>query len=401
MPDNPPREIALGVSGGIGAAKVPELVRLLVKADIGVHVILTKNAESFVTPMTLQVLSGRPVIREMYDLSTGADIEHIALGRNIALLAVAPATASLLARFAHGLALDFLATFYLAAACPVLVAPSMNTRMLLHPATRENLALLRSRGVRILEPDAGALACGEEGAGRLPEPSRIAEEILRQLDLRAFWARQTVLVTAGPTREYLDPARVVTNPSTGKMGFAVAEEAVLRGARTVLVSGPSALPDPWGAEMIRVETTEEMHRAVLEALPRATVVIKAAAPADFRPAHPSREKAPKGSLPATLELEPTVDILSEIGRRKEGRFLVGFSAGTGDLLEQARTKMRQKSLDLVVANAVGGADAGFGADTNRVLLVAPEGEEALPLLSKREVAVRLLDRIERELARTS
>jgi len=400
MPDKPVREIALGVSGGIGAYKAPELVRLLVKADVGVHVILTRNAENFVTPMTLQVLSGRPVIRDLYDLSGGGDVEHIALSRRIGLLAVAPATASVLARFAHGLALDFLSTFFLAVECPVLVAPSMNTRMLLHPATRENLAILRARGVRVMEPGVGALACGEEGSGRLPEPEEIFEEIVRQMGRREFWTRQTVLVTAGPTREYLDPARVISNPSTGKMGYAVAEEAVLRGARVILVSGPSMLSDPWGAEVVRVETTEEMRRAVLEALPGVTVVVKAAAPADFRPRHPSPEKGPKGDLPSSLAIEPTPDILAEIGSRKEGRYLVGFTAATTNLLEAARTKLREKHLDLVVANEIGKPDAGFGSNTNRVVLVAPDGAaEPLPLLSKREVAVRLLDRIEADRAK--
>ncbi len=401
MPDRPVREIALGVSGGIGAYKVPELVRLLVKADVGVHVILTRNAEYFVTPMTLQVLSGRPVIRDLFELSGRADVEHIELSRRIGLLAVAPATASVLSRFAHGLALDFLSTFYLAVECPVLVAPSMNTRMLLHPATGENLAILRSRGVRVMEPAAGALACGEEGSGRLPEPKEIFQEIVRHLDRREFWTRQTVLVTAGPTREYLDPARVITNPSTGKMGFAVAEEAALRGAKVRLISGPSMLPDPWGAEVVRVETTEEMRRAVLEALPGSTVVVKAAAPADFRPSRPSPEKGPKGEMPAAVAIEPTPDILAEIGPRKEGRYLVGFTAATADLLVNARAKMRQKHLDLVVANEIGKPGAGFGSDTNRAVLVAPDGtEESLPLLSKREVAARLLDRIEADRMKT-
>ncbi len=402
MPDKPGREIALGVSGGIGAYKVPELVRLLVKEEIGVQVILTRNAESFVTPLTLQVLSGRPVIRDLYDLASGADVEHIALARRIGLLAVAPATASLLARFAHGYAPDFLSTFFLAVSCPVLVAPSMNTRMLLHPATQENLALLRGRGVRVIEPGVGSLACGEEGAGRLPDPSELLREILRSLDRREFWLRQTVLVTAGPTREYVDPARVITNPSTGKMGYAVAEEAALRGARVILVSGPSTLPDPWGAEVTRVETTDEMREAVLAALSRCTIVVKAAAPADFRPAFPSREKAPKSSLPASLSLEPTPDILAEIGRRKEGRFLVGFAAATSDLLESARTKLKEKGLDLVVGNEVGRPGSGFSSETNRAILVGADGSaESLPLLTKREVAARLLDRIETERMKSS
>jgi len=394
MPDRPPREIALGISGGIGAYKTPELVRELVRSRVKVTAILTHNAEAFVTPLTLQTLTGEPVIRGLYDLSGGADVEHIALSRRIGLLAVAPATAATLARFAQGLAQDFLSTFFLAVPCPVLVAPSMNTRMWLHPATQANLALLRSRGVRVLEPDVGELACGEIGSGRLPEPRAIASEILKLLDRRDSWSQETVLVTAGPTREYLDPARVLTNPSTGRMGYAVAEEALLRGAKVILVSGPSALVEPWGAEMIRVETTEEMRKAVMEALPRSTWVIKAAAPADFRPRHPSAEKSAKASL-SRLDLEATPDILAEIARCKNGQKVVGFSAGTTDYLEAARLKLEEKKLDLVVANRVDESDAGFGAPTNRVVLLGADGsQEALPLLSKREVAARLLDRLE-------
>jgi len=249
----------------------------------------------------------------------------------------------------------------------------------------------------VLEPETGSLACGEEGIGRLPDPEKIVSEILRLLGRREFWSRQTVLVTAGPTREFLDPMRILTNPSTGKMGYAVAEEAAMRGAHVILVSGPSALPEPWGATVIRVEATEEMRRAVLEALPRATIVIKAAAPADFRPAEPSREKTPKGRL--SLALEPTPDILAEIGARKEGRYLVGFAAETGEIRARALAKLREKNLDLVVANEVGRPDSGFASETNQVMFLSARGEEeSLPLLSKREVAARLLDRIEATLA---
>jgi phosphopantothenoylcysteine decarboxylase/phosphopantothenate--cysteine ligase len=394
MSDRSRREIALGISGGIGAYKAPELVRELVRSGVKVTAILTPNAEAFVTPLTLQTLTGEPVIRGLYDLSAGTDVEHIALSRRIGLLAVAPATAATLARFATGLAQDFLSTFFLAVPCPVLVAPSMNTRMWLHPATQANLTVLRNRGVRVLEPGVGELACGETGSGRLPEPREIATEILRILEHRESWSGETLLVTAGPTREYLDPARVLTNPSTGRMGYAVAEEALLRGAKVILVSGPSALNEPWGAEVIRVETTEEMRAAVMQALPRSTWVIKAAAPADFRPRDPSREKSPKETL-SRLDLEATPDILSEIARRKNGQRVVGFCAGSADYLEAARRKMQEKGLDLVVANRVDEPGAGFGAPTNRVVMLAADGsQEALPLLSKREVAARLLDRLE-------
>ena len=394
MSDKPQREIALGISGGIGAYKAPELVRELVRSGVRVTAILTRNAEAFVTPLTLQTLTGEPVIRDLYDLSGSTDVEHIALSRRIGLLAVAPATAATLARFAQGLAQDFLSTFFLAVPCPVLVAPSMNTRMWQHPATQANLALLRGRGVRVMEPGVGELACGEIGSGRLPEPREISSEILRLLDRRESWLGETVLVTAGPTREYLDPARVLTNPSTGRMGYAVAEEALLRGAKVILVSGPTALNEPWGAEVVRVETTEQMHSAVMEALPRATWVIKAAAPADFRPRRPSREKSPKDSF-SRLDLEPTPDILSEISRRKNGQKVVGFSAGTSDYLEAARRKLEEKGLDLVVANRVDEPGAGFGAPTNRVVILGADGsQEALPLLTKREVAERLFDRLE-------
>ena len=391
MKDKGAREIALGVTGGIAAYKAAEVVRLLARAAVGVTVILTRNAESFITPLTLQALSGRRVIRDMHDLSEGGDIEHITLSRNIGLLAVVPATASTLARFAQGFSEDFLSAFFLAVSCPVLVAPSMNSRMYRHPATQQNLAVLRGRGVRVLEPDTGSLACGEEGIGRLPDPEKIVSEILRILGRREFWSRQTVLVTAGPTREFLDPMRILTNPSTGRMGYAVAEEAAIRGAGVILVSGPSALPEPWGAKMIRVEATEEMRarRLKREAAEEA--------PADFRPVESSREKTPKGSL--SLALEPTPDILAEIGARKEGRYLVGFAAETGEIRARALAKLREKNLDLVVANQVGRPDSGFASETNQVTFLSARGEEeSLPLLSKREVAVRLLDRIEATIA---
>jgi phosphopantothenoylcysteine decarboxylase / phosphopantothenate---cysteine ligase len=394
MSDRPAREIALGISGGIGAYKTPELVRELVRSGVTVTAILTKNAEAFVTPLTLQTLTGRPVIRDLYDLASGADVEHIALSRRIGLLAVAPATAATLSRFAQGLASDFLSTFFLAVPCPVLVAPSMNTRMLNHPATQANLALLRSRGVRVMEPASGELACGEQGSGRLPEPRDLAAEIVRLLDRRDSWSGETVLVTAGPTREHLDPARVLTNPSSGRMGYAVAEEAARRGARVVLIAGPTELPDPWGVEVVRVESTEAMRDAVLQALSRATLVIKAAAPADFRPVQRSDQKSPKQAI-TRLELEPTPDILSEIARIKNGQRVVGFCAGTADYREAARRKMKEKHLDLVVANRVDEPGSGFGTETNRVVFLSADGsEEELPLLSKREVAARLLDRIE-------
>lgn len=394
MSNKPGREIALGITGGIGAYKTPELIRLLLRQQVQVTALLTRNAEAFVTPLTLQTVTGRPVIRDLYDLAAGGDVEHIALSRRIGLLVVAPATAATLARFAHGLSEDFLSTFYLAVPCPVLMAPSMNTRMLQHPATQANLALLRERGVRLLEPGVGELACGEQGSGRLPELGDIVQEVLRLLDRRDAWADETVLVTAGPTREYLDPARVLTNPSSGRMGYAVAEEAQRRGARVILVSGPTALPTPWGVECIRVETTEAMRCAVLEALPRSTLVIKAAAPADFRPVRSGKEKAPKASL-SRLELEPTPDILSEVSRQKNGRFVVGFAAGTADFLDSARRKLSDKQLDLVVANRIDEPGSGFESQTNRVVFLGADGEaETLGLMSKREVAIRLLDRIE-------
>jgi phosphopantothenoylcysteine decarboxylase / phosphopantothenate---cysteine ligase len=387
-------EIALGISGGIGAYKTPELVRALVHAGVGVTAILTKNAEAFVTPLTLQTVTGRLVIRDLYDLSAGGDVEHIDLARRISVLAVAPATAATLARFAHGLAQDFLSTFFLAVTCPVLVAPSMNTRMLEHPATRDNLSLLRSRGVQVLEPGSGELACGEVGRGRLPDIALLVREIVRLTERRQSWAGETVLVTAGPTREYLDPARVLTNPSSGRMGYAVAEEALSRGATVLLVSGPSALPAPAGAELIRVETTEQMRVAVLEALPRATVVVKAAAPADFRPTRVSSEKAPKAQH-LRLDLEPTPDILAEIAQKRNGQVVVGFSTGTGDYREAARRKLREKHLDLVLANPIDRPGAGFGSETNEGAMIAADGvEEDLPSLSKREMAGRLLDRVE-------
>ena len=401
------KKIVLGVTGCIGAYKAAEIVRGLKKNGFSVQVILTASAREFVTPLTMETLSEEPVICELFGQNREEGIRHISLTEECQLLLIAPATANILAKLAYGLADDFLSTFALANRAPVLIAPAMNTEMLSHPAVQQNVATLRERGVEFIEPGEGWLACGWLGKGRLAEPEEVVERVKAKLTsqgkkkpdaagLGARMAGETVLVSAGPTREPIDPVRVLTNPSSGKMGYRVAEAARDRGARVILVSGPTALADPSGVEVIRVETAEEMKIAMLSKLDDASVVVMAAAVADYRPERQEKTKIKKTSAPQTLKLVRTDDILMEIGRRRTPRqTLVGFAAETEDLEARARKKLSEKKLDLVVANDVTRNGAGFGGDTNQVILLSKEGKaEELPLLSKREVAERILDRIE-------
>lgn len=391
--------IALGVTGGVAAYKAAELVRRLQQERLEVQVVMTRAAREFITPLTFAALTGQKVITEMFGEGSGAPanvesaIEHIAVAQRIELLLVAPATADLLAKFAHGVADDFLTTLYLATKAPVVVAPAMNVNMWEHPATQENLARLRARGVRVVEPDEGYLACGMTGPGRLAGIEAIARVVCETLGIRHDLDGETVLVTAGPTCEDLDPVRCLTNRSSGKMGYALAEAARRRGARVVLVSGPTALEPPAGVERVAVRTTAEMRRAVLDRLGEATIVLKAAAVADYRPAAPAKEKIRrKGAM--TLELQPTEDILAEVAAAKGSRVVVGFAAETGPVAESARAKLAAKKLDLVVANDVGQDGAGFEADTNIVTLFTRDGREVpLPKMSKLDVAHRVLDEV--------
>ncbi|HYB13494.1 MAG TPA: bifunctional phosphopantothenoylcysteine decarboxylase/phosphopantothenate--cysteine ligase CoaBC [Myxococcota bacterium] len=391
--------VLLVVAGGIAAYKVPELVRALVKGGHSVRCALTANAERFVSPLVLSTLSGARVRSSLFDPSEEAEIDHIALADWAQLVIVAPATAHLLARMAHGLADDLASTLLLATRAPLLVAPAMNVNMWRHPATQRNVALLQERGVRFLGPESGALACGWEGEGRMSEPSAIAA--VAELSLRPpTLAGEVVLVTAAGTREPIDPVRAITNRSSGKMGFAIAMEAARRGAEVALVAGPTPLATPIGVRRVDVETAREMQQAVQQELGRASVVIMTAAVSDFRVARPADRKIRKEDLPPdsgfSLELVRNPDILKEIGQAKKDRIVVGFAAESHDLIESARRKLASKHCDLMVANDIARAGSGFDVDANAVVFVWPGGGvEELPLLPKLEVAARLLDHVEK------
>jgi phosphopantothenoylcysteine decarboxylase/phosphopantothenate--cysteine ligase len=394
--------IALGVSGGVAAYKAAELVRRLQQEKFEVEVVMTRAAREFITPLTFAALTGRKVITEMFGedadgpANVESAIEHIAVAQRIDLLLVAPATAHTLARFAQGLADDFLSTLYLATKAPVIVAPAMNTNMWQHPATQENLARLRGRGVYVVEPGEGYLACGMTGPGRMAEAEEIVRQVCEVLGVRHDFDGQTILVTAGPTCEDLDPVRYLTNRSSGKMGYAVAEAATRRGARVILVSGPVELPPPADAEVVSVRTAEEMRRAVLERGREADVIIMAAAVADYRPAAPQAKKMKREGGRVALELEPTADILAEVAREKEARILVGFAAETEKLEQNAREKLRRKGADIIVANDVTRPGAGFDVDTNIVTIFSRDGNTIqVPQMSKLDVAHRILDEVQR------
>jgi phosphopantothenoylcysteine decarboxylase/phosphopantothenate--cysteine ligase len=391
------RRILVAVTGGIAAYKVPELVRHLVRAGHEVRCAMTEAATHFVTPLVLQTLTGEPVRRELFDPVEEGRIDHIALADWAELVVVAPATANTMARLARGLADDLVSTVALATRSPLLLAPAMNVNMWTHPATRENVEILRERGVRIVGPEAGELACGWQGEGRMSEPEAIAAQVERVLGPRDF-AGSTLLVTAGGTRERVDAVRYLGNRSSGKMGFAIAREAARRGADVVLVAGPSTLETPPGVRRIDVGSALEMREAVLAELPGAQVVVKAAAVADFRPAHPAELKIRKEDLGGdgafSIDLVRNPDILAEICQRKQGRTVVGFAAESHDVVPAARRKLARKGCDLLVANDVSQDGSGFDVDTNSVVFVWPGGEtEALPPLSKDEVARHLLDRV--------
>jgi phosphopantothenoylcysteine decarboxylase/phosphopantothenate--cysteine ligase len=364
-----------------------------------VQVVMTGAAQEFVRPLTFAALTGRKVITSLFGAAGSDDalssaVEHIGVAQENDVLVVAPATADLIARFAHGLAGDFLTTLYLAFTGPVFIAPAMNTNMWNHAATQENLETLRRRGHTIIEPESGSLACGMVGPGRLAEPDRIADTVLSASAGRKDLEGETVLVTAGPTQEPLDPVRFISNRSSGKMGYSLAEAAAARGARVILVSGPVQLPVPRGVEVIRVQTAKQMREAVIEHLEQAGIIIKAAAVADYHVARVPEQKVKKTAARISIELDPTPDILAEVGRRKGDRLLIGFAAETQDLLAEARRKLETKNCDMIVANLVNQSGAGFESDENEVVLVRRSGEPIhLPRASKREIAGRILDQI--------
>ena len=393
--------ITLGVTGGVAAYKAAELVRRLQQEGLSVEVVMTRAACEFITPLTFAALTGKKVITGLFAESGGeanleSAIEHIAVAQRTDLLLVAPATADILAKFSRGISDDFLSTLYLATTAPVVVAPAMNVNMWNHPATQENLDRLRSRGVHVVDPDEGYLACGMTGAGRLAGQDAIVSAVRGVLQMRLDLAGQTILLTAGPTREDLDPVRFLTNRSSGRMGYAVAEVAAQRGAKVILVSGPTELPAPVGVTRVDVRTAAEMLNVVEEHLSVATTVIFAAAVADYRPAEASPQKIKKTGEEVTLRLQPNPDILATIARKKGNRLVVGFAAETDHVAENARKKLQSKNADLIVANDVTAEGAGFDLDTNVVTLFARDGRDLpLPKMSKREVAHRILDEVVR------
>ena len=391
--------VALGVSGGVAAYKAAELVRRLQQEGIDVQVVMTRSAREFITPLTFAALTGQKVITELFgsesvDANVESAIEHIAVAQRIDLLVVAPATANIIAKMARGISDDFLTTLYLATTAPVVVAPAMNVNMWEHAATVENIDILRARGVHIVAPEQGYLACGMTGAGRLAGVEAIAQAVCAKLGIEHDLENETIVVTAGPTCEDLDPVRFLTNRSSGKMGYALAQAAVRRGGRVILISGPTRLDPPQGVEFVSVRSTEQMHRAVIEHFSHATALIMAAAVADYRPVAPHSKKMKRTENHISLELESTPDILADVARGKGARIVVGFAAETGDVVVHARAKLEAKQADLIVANDVTAEGAGFDHDTNVITLYARDGsEQAFPRMPKIDAAQRILDRL--------
>ena len=388
-------KIALGISGGIAAYKAAEIVRLLQDRGVRVQVIMTRSAQEFIRPLTFAALSGEKVITDMFAAESAppnidSAIEHISVAQSIDALLVSPATADVIAKFAQGIANDFLTTLYLAATVPVVVAPAMNVNMWNHEATQVNVEILRKRGVKIVEPDSGYLACGMVGQGRLAENSSIVAALMEALGAQQDLTGETVLITAGPTREKIDPVRYLTNRSSGRMGYAIAEAALRRGARVLLVSGPTGLTPPGAAETTKVESAAEMCEAVMKLLPQSTIVIKTAAVSDYRPKEPATQKI-KRKGPMSLELEPTVDILAEIARSRESQIVIGFAAETQNVLDNARKKLTAKALDAIVVNDVSREGVGFDSERNAVTIITRDEVIEVPETTKWDVAQRVLD----------
>ncbi|MCC8077813.1 MAG: bifunctional phosphopantothenoylcysteine decarboxylase/phosphopantothenate--cysteine ligase CoaBC [Oscillospiraceae bacterium] len=389
------RCVVLGVTGGIAAYKMASVASALHKAGADVRVVMTRNATEFITPLTFETLTNHRCVTDTFARDFQYDVAHISLAKAADLLLIAPATANVIAKLAHGIADDMLTTVSLAARCKKMIAPAMNTAMLDAPVTQENLQTLARYGYEIIEPDSGFLACGDTGRGKLPEPEVLLDHVARALAREKTLSGVRVTVTAGPTQEALDPVRYLTNHSSGRMGYAVAREAMLRGADVTLISGPSTLEPPPFVRLVRIKDAQEMFEVVRAALPQTDVLVKAAAVADFRPAVCATEKLKKGALTAALPLERTEDILQYVAaHRHDGLFVCGFSMETQDMLENSRAKLERKHLDMIVANNLKEPGAGFGVETNVVTIITPDGAEALPLLGKDAVAQRLWDAIE-------
>lgn len=388
------KHILLGVTGSIAAYKTASLASMLKKLNADVHVIMTKNAEQFISPVTFEALTGNKVIDDTFDRDSGYQVAHIAMAAEADLVMIAPASANVIARLAGGIADDMLTSTMLACRAPVFVAPAMNTHMFEHPATQGNIARIRELGYRVIEPASGYLACGDTGRGKMPEPEELLDHILQELAYKKDMTGRRVLITAGPTREIMDPVRYITNHSTGKMGYALAEHAIRRGAQVTLVTGPVELAPPrFARKIVKVVSAEEMYRAVTAEFPEQDIVVMAAAVADYRPAHVADEKMKKTDGALTMELERTTDIIASLTERKTGQFICGFSMETEHLIENSTAKLTKKKLDMIVANNLKVEGAGFGTDTNVVTVITPEGAEELPLMRKEEVAGAIFDRI--------
>lgn len=385
------KTILLGVTGGIAAYKAAALASALVKLNAAVEVVMTKNATEFITPLTFEELTGRRVMVDTFDRNFQHQVEHISLAQRTDLMIVAPATANVCAKLAHGLADDMLTTTALACRCPKLIAPAMNTNMYENPVTQDNLNLLRRYGWEVIEPASGRLACGAVGKGKLPEPEELVQYILRAVAKEKDLAGKRVLVTAGPTREALDPVRFITNHSSGKMGYAIAKAAMLRGAEVTLVTGPTAIAAPAFVKVINISSAQEMFEAVAAEAPTADLIIKAAAVADYTPCHVADHKMKKSDTDLSIPLKRTVDILKYLGEnRREGQIICGFSMETENMLENSRSKLTKKGVDMICANNLKEAGAGFSVDTNVITLITADDVCQLPLMSKEDVADAIL-----------
>ena len=392
------KTILLGVTGSIAAYKIARLASALVKAGASVHVLMTENAVNFINPITFETLTGHKCLVDTFDRNFEFSVEHVSLAKTADLFLVAPASANVIGKLAHGIADDMLTTTFMACTCPKLVSPAMNTRMYENNILQDNLKTLGHYGIEVIRPADGYLACGDTGAGKMPEPETLFEYILRAAGYPKDLAGKKILVTAGPTRESIDPVRYITNHSTGKMGYAIAKAAAYRGAEVTLVTGPVALKPPLFVNTVPVESAEEMYEAVTAAAEAQDIIIKAAAVADYRPSQTAEDKIKKADGNMDIALERTKDILGWLGsHRRPGQFLCGFSMETRDLLANSRAKLEKKNADMIVANSLKTEGAGFGTDTNLVTLITKEGQTELPKMTKEKVADRLLDEIRNRL----
>ncbi len=387
------KKILLGITGGIAAYKTANLASMLAKLHAEVHVIMTRNAQQFISPVVFEALTGNKVIDDVFDRDSGYHVAHIAMAQEADVVMIAPASANIIAKLANGIADDMLSTTMLAVTAPVMIVPAMNTKMYEHPATQANLEKLRAYGYRVIDPASGYLACGDTGKGKMPGEEELLERLLLEAACDKDLSGKKVLITAGPTREPIDPVRFITNHSTGKMGWALAKNAARRGAQVVLVSGPVHLPAPVSVKMIPVTTAQEMYEAVDAQFDSQDIVVMSAAVADYRPKHTESEKIKKQDAAAMLELERTKDILGSMSKRKNGQFLCGFSMETEHMLENSRAKLEKKNLDMIVANNLRMEGAGFGTDTNIITIITKDAANELPIMSKDEAAHAIFDQI--------